>query len=320
MAILQVRSIGNKLKQIRLSRGLSLAEIAVNTKIKKDFLVFIENDEFEKIGSHVYVKGFIKNYAKYLNVDFENLIALYRRDYENKTIKRQIKKDTVANPQKKSKLQNIYITSRHLSFIFITFVIAISTIGIFTLVKTTFKNPYLEITEPFQIKGEYSGTKMLEDKSIFISGKTTEGVLVRINEEPVKLNPDYSFRSEPVQIASEDSKVIIEAKNQIGRKTKIELKIDKPESLSTKTEFSGLESIITVKGIDSYILIRSDGVIKFNDKVFSGDAIAINAESSIELETSNPETFNININGVDYNLDKIRERFELSNGQVLRVN
>lgn len=61
--------IGEELRKRREELGLSIYDIENQTKIKASFIEAIEDENFDKIPGRVYVKGFIKNYAKVLGLD-----------------------------------------------------------------------------------------------------------------------------------------------------------------------------------------------------------------------------------------------------------
>jgi len=64
-----MESIGAKLKKIRLEKGLSLEDVHKKVKIHLNLLKAIEEGSPVDL-SPVYLKGFIKIYAKFLGVDF----------------------------------------------------------------------------------------------------------------------------------------------------------------------------------------------------------------------------------------------------------
>lgn len=67
--------LGNKLKEARESKGLSLREVEEATKIRKKYLQALENEDFEQIPGKTYAKGFLRNYSNYLRLDTEDLTA-----------------------------------------------------------------------------------------------------------------------------------------------------------------------------------------------------------------------------------------------------
>ena len=71
--------IGARIQEIRLKKGLTLERIADDTNISVRFLAKIEADDFTGFPGEPYVVGFIKNYAEYLGLDPEEVVATYRR-------------------------------------------------------------------------------------------------------------------------------------------------------------------------------------------------------------------------------------------------
>ena len=70
--------IGSRIQETRLRKGLTLDRIADDTNISLRFLSKIENDDFTGFPGEPYIVGFIHNYADYLGMDPESMIALYR--------------------------------------------------------------------------------------------------------------------------------------------------------------------------------------------------------------------------------------------------
>lgn len=74
--------IGETLSTTRRQQGRSLSEAAASTRVRETYLAAIEQEEFSALGGGVYVKGFIKGYAKFLGLDPEPLLERYRSEYE----------------------------------------------------------------------------------------------------------------------------------------------------------------------------------------------------------------------------------------------
>ncbi|MEM8867701.1 MAG: helix-turn-helix domain-containing protein [Verrucomicrobiota bacterium] len=72
-----MQSIGERLEDARKRKGISLREAAEATKIRSDFLGSIEQNKFDFELPDIYKAGFIKNYARYLKLDAEKIIADY---------------------------------------------------------------------------------------------------------------------------------------------------------------------------------------------------------------------------------------------------
>jgi len=65
---MSAESLGEKLKKLRQSKGLSLEEAHKKTKIHPNILKAIEGDSLTNL-SPVYLKGFLKIYCKFLGLD-----------------------------------------------------------------------------------------------------------------------------------------------------------------------------------------------------------------------------------------------------------
>lgn len=71
--------LGNTLKQAREARELPLQEIEWATKIKGSYLEALEAEDFDSLPAPVYARGFLRAYARYLDLDPEPLIAEYNQ-------------------------------------------------------------------------------------------------------------------------------------------------------------------------------------------------------------------------------------------------
>jgi len=64
-----VESVGKKLNQARLKRGLTIDEAAYATKLRPDKIAALEADDYSRFANNIYAKGFLQIYARFLNVD-----------------------------------------------------------------------------------------------------------------------------------------------------------------------------------------------------------------------------------------------------------
>ena len=67
------QSLGRRLKQIRESKGISLEEIAQQTRIRMEYLQAIEIDDIEALPSRTHLRGFLRLYAHVLGVEIAEL-------------------------------------------------------------------------------------------------------------------------------------------------------------------------------------------------------------------------------------------------------
>ena len=72
-----MQSIGERLEEARKRKGISLREASEATKIRSDFLSNIEKSQFDFELPEIYKRGFVKNYANYLNLDTSSILSDY---------------------------------------------------------------------------------------------------------------------------------------------------------------------------------------------------------------------------------------------------
>jgi cytoskeleton protein RodZ len=75
-------AIGETLRRERLKRNLGLEEISRELKISARFLGAIEDEQFEKLPGTVFAKSFVRQYARLLGLDEEELAEAVQRAVE----------------------------------------------------------------------------------------------------------------------------------------------------------------------------------------------------------------------------------------------
>ncbi|HUB78078.1 MAG TPA: RodZ domain-containing protein [Bryobacteraceae bacterium] len=68
-------SIGETLRRERQRRNLELPKIAAELKISTRFLEAMEHDEFSKLPGGVFTKSFVRQYASFLGLDGDEMVA-----------------------------------------------------------------------------------------------------------------------------------------------------------------------------------------------------------------------------------------------------
>ena len=72
-----MKSLGEYLKKERELRGVTIEGIASITRISSRFIHALENDDFKNLPSEVFVKGFLRAYAKCVGIDPNEVISIY---------------------------------------------------------------------------------------------------------------------------------------------------------------------------------------------------------------------------------------------------
>lgn len=75
--------IGDTLREARSRKGLTLRDVEDATKIRSRYIQALEGDDFEVIPGPAYVKGFLRTYAGFLDLDPDLLVNEFRVRYEH---------------------------------------------------------------------------------------------------------------------------------------------------------------------------------------------------------------------------------------------
>lgn len=84
-----VHKLGEMLRTAREAKGVDLARVERETKIRERYLSALENGEYDDLPGAVYTRGFLRNYGAYLGLDAEELIDLYRIETSSAPAERQ---------------------------------------------------------------------------------------------------------------------------------------------------------------------------------------------------------------------------------------
>ena len=69
--------IGERLEEARKRKNISIREAAEATKIRGDYLLAMEDNSFDIALPHIYIRGFLKNYANFLKLDANKILTDY---------------------------------------------------------------------------------------------------------------------------------------------------------------------------------------------------------------------------------------------------
>lgn len=72
-------TLGEKLRQAREERGISISEVAEQTRISPMYLDSIEKDEYKPLPGGIFNKGFVRSYAKFIGLDEHEALQDYAK-------------------------------------------------------------------------------------------------------------------------------------------------------------------------------------------------------------------------------------------------
>jgi len=82
--------VGSLLREAREAKGLTLAEAHEGTRISTQYLEALENGQYDLLPTPVHTKGYLRNYARFLNLDPEPLVIRYETSSTNDPVNRAV--------------------------------------------------------------------------------------------------------------------------------------------------------------------------------------------------------------------------------------
>ena len=73
-------SLGDQLRLQREKKGITLDQAAADTRIREKFLKALEDGDYQSLPGAVYTKGFLRNYAHYLDLPADELIVSFHEE------------------------------------------------------------------------------------------------------------------------------------------------------------------------------------------------------------------------------------------------
>lgn len=93
--------IGEILKNAREKKGITIQQAEEDTKIRAKYLIALEDENYDHIPGKVYVKGFLNNYASYLGLDSQELIATLKQSLPEESVIKPLNHTSQAMNKKK---------------------------------------------------------------------------------------------------------------------------------------------------------------------------------------------------------------------------
>ncbi|MGB4834000.1 MAG: helix-turn-helix domain-containing protein [Candidatus Moraniibacteriota bacterium] len=200
-------TLGEKLKKLRQQYRMSYTEIAKATRIQAKYLEYLENGTYEKLPAEVYVRGFLKSYARYLGLEDEAFLKLYDKE---RHIRMNLGHESSPQVSTRYPAMNAWIiTPRTVLAVLLVLVLGGTSIYLFSEFRSFVAEPRLLITDPLP-------GVTVEGSVIMLRGQTDPGATVTANGEPVFVGDTGEFREE-ITLQSGINRILIRATNRFEK-------------------------------------------------------------------------------------------------------
>lgn len=204
-----MKTVGEILKRARVEKNLDYEAVEKKTRIRKKFLEALEDNDWSRLPSPNYIKGFIRNYSSYLGLKGDEMVAIFRRQYtdsENAKLSLPDLSEPLRVPLFKITPQRVVFLSTFL-FIFLFIFYLFSQYLAFT------GSPMLSVTAPKE--GE-----VFTDPKVVITGTTDKDAQVFINNQKIDINDEGAFKQEII-LNPGINQLTIESQSKMGKKSKV---------------------------------------------------------------------------------------------------
>lgn len=205
-----MRTVGQVLKEERGKKLYTLDEVEKATKIRKELLEALEEGQYHKLPPTTFIQGFIKNYGKFLGLNSEKLLAIFRREYSFQKHPPRIL-ESFSNPVDKKRFR--ITPARALGSAILTLVI-IFFIYLWFEYRFLVRAPFLEVISP-------SNQISVDTPTIAVIGRTDPEEKVTINNQEIPVDPSGKFTQE-IKLSNSVNTIVITAVSKEGKVTKIE--------------------------------------------------------------------------------------------------
>lgn len=180
----------------RNAKGLSLPQVEKITRIRSEYIDALERSRYQDLPADVYVRGILKNYSLFLNLDYDEVVRLYRKDGVLAGVSQEDMKQT---PPLERKSKVVFLGKLTLAILTVLGA-GIIVWYLFSQYRVLNAAPILLIENPT----EESTT--VSNPDIILSGRTELSSKLYLNDQEVSLSEDGSFQF-PFQLQAGENTV-----------------------------------------------------------------------------------------------------------------
>ncbi|SRR5258708_931305 len=208
-----MKTVGNLLKEARLGKGYTRADLSEETKIKSTFIEAIEKGEWNDLPDFEIVSGFVKSMSHFLDIDERQTVSTLRRDYPPQLI--QSPKFKV---QENKNINRRFVWGPRLTFLVGVCAVILIVLGYLGFQYRKFNSPpYLRVDIP-------TDGQVVTNSSFTVIGKTDPDATVTIDNQSALLNDQGEFSTQ-IDVSKNTNEIDVVARSRSGKTTVIKRRI-----------------------------------------------------------------------------------------------
>lgn len=281
-------TLGEKLSKFRGEARLSVSDMAKATKIQAKYIEALEKGRYESLPADVYVRGYLRSYARYLNIDESMLVRLYDQERNiSSNIRPEVpKKNVFSAPTART----YTFSPRSFVIVAITCIVLSVAAYLWFQFRQFTTEPLLSITEP-------NPNQVIEGNTTVLRGKTDRGTQVTVNNEATFVTPDGNFE-ETLTLQNGLNQVTVRAVNRFEKERvevlQIEARVENipvvsSEDLALQTaQAEGVFRIaLSIRETPTKVTVVADGKTIFDAVLGVGDPQVFEAKERLVVSAEN---------------------------------
>lgn len=280
------KSVGDMLKGAREKKGLVFADVQKFIKIHPKYLQALESNDYSVFSGSVHVKGFLKIYSKFLGLNVDEVLAFFRREYDEKTMG----KGRIVRPLDMPRF--MLTPSLVIAFVSITLVF-----GFFAYLFYQYRSytgaPILVIEKPME-------SVTSSDTSFEVVGRTDRDSTVFLNGQTVTTAPDGSFVTR-IELGEGINTLNFLSVSKLGKQTRVlrTVVLKKNDFAPVFGKASKVVLDVSAAKGSSVVVVIADGAKTFEGTMLLDTTRTFEATQSIKLKSLNAGALAIKVNGLD---------------------
>ena len=200
-----MKTIGEIIRTARVDHALSEQQLSGLTRIDAKYIQALEENDFQKLPSATFTKGFVRNLAQALGKNPDEWVALLRRDYQAAAFPIS----SVSPPRHQPKFSLASLFQSQMALLLLGSLAFVIYLGF--QYRAVITPPALAVINPQKDAVTIS--------PVTIEGKTVSGATVTINDD-LKISPDSSgYFAAKLNFSPGQNEIKVSVTNRFSRTT-----------------------------------------------------------------------------------------------------
>lgn len=178
-----MKKVGEVLAETRERQRIPLEKVSQATRIRTEFLLALERNQFELLPAEPFVKGFIRSYARYLGLDPETILALLRRDFKAGEKGKIVPRQFIKSITRKKNWIGPHLT-------------AIISVSVVVLIIVSYAGlQWWRLRQPPNLEVSLPEDHATVQKNVTVRGTSGIDAVVFVDSKPVTISQDGEFET-----------------------------------------------------------------------------------------------------------------------------